>query len=377
MNRDRASNFELLRIVSMFFIVFWHCIVHGNLLSNTIGKYNFILEFLLFILIIHVNSFMLLTGYFMVYSKFKLEKVVKILFQLFFYNFVINTVLYFCGFVKYNNVDYLKSILFFNTESYWYIQCYLIVYCFSPLLNKIIEIYTKNQLKHIIILLLLFFSIIPLFLLGLFNNNNGMDVIHYSILYLIGAYIKKYDVSSYMFNKFNLLQKKVLYIFIFFVCIVINISLFYFCKYIKELDSNILFFIGNVLGSKIKIYSNIFVIIQSVVYFMFFTTLSIKSKFINYIGSLTLGVYFFHENMYLRTIIYKYAGIDKGIVLYGNSIILRTFLIAIIIFIIGLIIEAIRKFISFILLKIKPIRKLYNNIILGSNQLIETHYLDV
>ena len=34
MENKRNSNFELMRIVSMAFIVLWHIIMHGNVLSN-------------------------------------------------------------------------------------------------------------------------------------------------------------------------------------------------------------------------------------------------------------------------------------------------------------------------------------------------------
>ena len=34
MENKRNSNFELMRIVSMAFIVLWHIIMHGNVISN-------------------------------------------------------------------------------------------------------------------------------------------------------------------------------------------------------------------------------------------------------------------------------------------------------------------------------------------------------
>ena len=39
--KERESNFELMRVISMFMIVFWHVLVHGNVLAHTTGVYIF------------------------------------------------------------------------------------------------------------------------------------------------------------------------------------------------------------------------------------------------------------------------------------------------------------------------------------------------
>ena len=161
-NRIRQSNFELMRIISMFFIVLWHVILNGNLLSNTVDVTNFTFYLIMFIIVFHVNSFLLLTGYFQVDSKFKLSKLISLLFQLVFYNLIINITLYKFGLVEYTNVEFIKSILFYNTSSYWFISCYIILYCLSPFLNKLIHSLDKLEFKKNIIVLLLFFSVLPI-----------------------------------------------------------------------------------------------------------------------------------------------------------------------------------------------------------------------
>ena len=44
--QDRQSNFELMRIVSMFMIVVWHIIIHGKLLDNSTGTIHILLMFI-------------------------------------------------------------------------------------------------------------------------------------------------------------------------------------------------------------------------------------------------------------------------------------------------------------------------------------------
>ena len=71
--KDRNSNFELMRIISMVFIILWHIILHGNMISNSTNEsIKFLLNFIQYILVIHVNSFVVLSGYFQSKSNFKL-----------------------------------------------------------------------------------------------------------------------------------------------------------------------------------------------------------------------------------------------------------------------------------------------------------------
>ena len=43
---ERFSNFELMRIISMFMIVVWHVIMHSDLIGRASGTLNFVLEFI-------------------------------------------------------------------------------------------------------------------------------------------------------------------------------------------------------------------------------------------------------------------------------------------------------------------------------------------
>ena len=69
----RNSNYELMRIVSMFLIVLYHVIYHGQVLQNCHNEgAKIILELLEFFTLVHVNSFILVSGYFQSTSRFKL-----------------------------------------------------------------------------------------------------------------------------------------------------------------------------------------------------------------------------------------------------------------------------------------------------------------
>ena len=71
----RDSNFELMRIISMFMIVVTHIIGHGYVVENCDGLTETAVALLKCLLYVHVNSFVLFTGYYQCKGKFKLQKI--------------------------------------------------------------------------------------------------------------------------------------------------------------------------------------------------------------------------------------------------------------------------------------------------------------
>lgn len=108
----RDSNYELLRIVSMIFIIIWHIIQHGQLIEHTTGLSNMIFNMIMFFIIIHVNCFMLITGYYQSKSKFRLNKFISYILQIWFYNFIITSILSLCGLIKIDYSEYLINTSF-------------------------------------------------------------------------------------------------------------------------------------------------------------------------------------------------------------------------------------------------------------------------
>ncbi|HIR59198.1 MAG TPA: acyltransferase [Candidatus Onthousia excrementipullorum] len=352
----RESNYELLRIISMFFIVLWHVIMHGEVNLKTSGSVSFFMNCVLLLSIFHVSVFMLITGYYQSKSTFKLKKLLSLIFEIAFYNFVINTFLYLTGLVEYSNVEYLKSILFYNFSSLWYIQCYIIVYMLSPFLNKFISSADRVTLKRLIIVLLLCFSIFPFFSDSLMYDTNGYTVTHYILLYFIGAYVRKYNLNNEFMKNLNKHQKQLIYFNIFLFSFIANVMLYYFAQYLVGLDSNILNSIGSNLINHKYYYSNPLVIIQSVSLFMLFGTFKFTNKFVNYIASLVLGVYIIHETEAVKNSIYIWTGIYDGNDIFGKAIILKVLIVAIIIFVACLLIEIVRRLIFKLVYKIKVVR---------------------
>lgn len=72
--RNRNSSFELMRIVSMIFIVIGHTLSWGGVTDSANDFLKLIIYIIYALIVVHVNSFVLLTGYYQVQSKFKIKK---------------------------------------------------------------------------------------------------------------------------------------------------------------------------------------------------------------------------------------------------------------------------------------------------------------
>lgn len=311
MNKERSSNFELLRIVSMFFIVLYHTIHHGNIINNCTNEgLRVILEIMMLFMVVHVNSFVLLSGYFQSKCDFKQSKLWSIINANWFYKVLIVILFSYLGIRKFTTTELFINFFPLNLEEYWFITPYLIIYCLSPFLNKFIDSINKQDYRKLLIVLIIILSVFPYLTANRIYGNDGFTLYNFVVLYLIGAYLRKYPLKeSYLFKKTSNNLFQLFTIILFILCVIINYSFNKTASYL--VGTNSLFnFLGQGIVDMTRAYSNPIVIIQSIAYFSFFSTLDFKSKIINRLSKLTLGVYFIHDNKYVRENLYKWIGID-------------------------------------------------------------------
>ena len=137
---------------------------------------------------------------------------------------------------------------------------------------------------------------------------------------------------------------RLLMVLIFFGCAFGSLTILYLGKYICSfaIPGSILFEIGAIFQTHPAAYDFPLIVVQSCVYFLFFSTFSFKNKFINNLSTLMIGVYLIHESELLKPYIYKLFPflVDKH---SPFEIILQIFVVACIIFISSVIIEYFRK----------------------------------
>lgn len=358
MKKERNSNYELLRIVSMFFIVLYHTILHGKVLENCVNPgLKSILEIVMLILVVHVNSYVLVSGYFQSTSEFKQSKLWSIITANWFYKNIITIVFLYLGLETLSKNVVFTNLFPLNLKGYWFINPYLIIYCLSPYLNKLINVLTQKEYKNLITILLVILSVFPYLTGNQVYSNDGFTLYNFVILYLIGGYIRKYPLrDSYIFKRMSDNLYQVVTIVIFIMCVIVNFA-FKEAAETAIIDDSLFRTFGQYISTMTFKYSNPIIIVQSVMYLSFFGTLNLKSKFINYISRLTLGVYFIHDNDYVRATIYKFLKVENPII-DSYNIIIYVIAIAILIFIACLIIEAIRQLLFALISKLKIAKKI-------------------
>lgn len=346
---ERQSNFELMRIISMLFIIIWHIIFHGHMLQNSYNQAVFnCLVLIRYVIVVHVNSFIILMGYFQSKSKFKMSKFLRLIGEVIVYSVII----YIIG-IKIGLIGRFDLMALFKCiDEYWFIKNYLIVYILSDYINKFVDCLSKNDYKKLLILLFLIFSVVGVNLL----NNSGYNFYHFIFLYLVGCYLRKYPIKdSNLFNYLSVNKYKFFLIVIFFVMVFINYFLLY--MFLNPINYNIMFNNSARIMYELSLaYASPFIIMQSICYFEFFRYINIKSIIINFISSCVLGIYLFHDNYIVRSCIYRFLKIDNG-VFYNFEKVIYLFWVTIIIFVIGFGIEIIRKLIIRLLKEFKLIKK--------------------
>lgn len=359
--KNRESNFELMRVISMLLIVMYHILVHGNYINNcsqeSLKTFYTIVDFFT---LVHVNSFVLLSGYFQSKNHFKLHKLLSLFIQVIFYSEVLLVVASKIGTATNVTVAmHINNFLPSTISNYWFINFYIIVYILSDYLNKFINKLDYKEFKYLLIVLFVIFSILPYFSGQKFLYNTGFNFYNFIFLYFIGAFLRLYPLKkSELLNKISNNSYNLIMILTFIFCAVINFMLYNLSSTLPS-DGSVLKEISERLASNHVSYASPFVIIQTIAYFELFNNTKIpNNKFINYLSSTTFGVYLIHDNIYVREFLYKLLKIDKGVgTITGYSTIANLLLYTIGIFIGCVIIESVRKLAEKAIIKIPFIKK--------------------
>ena len=200
--KKRDANIELLRIVAMLMIITLHfnnqskaLLVLGEPASN-VQIFATILEA---IAITGVNVYVLISGYYLSSSKVKFSKILLLILQVYFYTLLISGAMMFVGAYSVKPEDKLDRALRYlfpiSSEHYWFVTAYVIMYVLAPVMNAAVNTLKRKQLKTVIIGLLTWFCFIKSIVPAKFGTDRmGYDFGWFICLYLIAAYIRKYNV---------------------------------------------------------------------------------------------------------------------------------------------------------------------------------------
>lgn len=346
MQLKRNLSLDLLRIIAMLMVIILHLLGKGSALNSNIVMINNISWLLESFCIVAVNIFVLISGYFLYDSKFSWKKVINLWSSVLFYSIIFLILFLFIG-QDVSKHEILFSILpIITKQNYWFVTCYILMYIFSPFLNFCIS--KINKIQHFGLSLILFVVFVVLGLIlppeSLLDSTGGYGIVWFVILYIYATYLRKYNTKK---GKNN-----IIYIFMYIIFCVCNFLLYLFFK-----KYNILY------CDRLYWYNSILVLFSSISIFLFFKNININSKIINrliyFISPLTFGVYLIHENIFVRKVLYnnffhvaKYG--DYGLLIFLLIVLLE----AILIFIVCILIEYLRKKLFILIHKICFLKKI-------------------
>lgn len=333
MAKSRQSNFELLRILSMFFITLGHYAVHPDWqLGTGFAANTFVIQLLSSSGKICVNIFVILSAYFLVDSTFKWEKVKHLCLQVFFYSAGILAIVLIFNLKTVTPYNVLRNLLPLTFNMYWFATSYIVFYILSPYLRKLLATLDKKSFRQLVIILTIVLSIIPTIT---FKGYLSSNLAWFIYLYIVTAYYKKYKHEMrFLKHSLQIFVVSVLLLAISIAALdylaVIYPPAVGFETYLATQYS----FLGLVIAFSA---------------FDVFRKLNIGVKpIINRVASCMFGIYLFHDNYYMREILAD--SVDTTALIHSIPHILTTGLIRVgVIFVVGILIELARqKLFSFI-----------------------------
>ena len=328
----RASNIELLRIISMILIIMHHFSVHGCFPFTPDLTFNKV-----FLQVFGLGgkagvvAFVMITGYFMISSSLKLHKFAKLVGQIWFYSIAMLGMAMGLGLDTVTSRNMMLALLPIGAMS-WFAQNFLVLYLLTPIINRVL-----HWLQHTYYVILLVVSTVIWFLmptvLNLWPNVphttfGFKHIFSFIVFYSMGAYIKLY--GSHITKKIGIIFSAIGFVGAFLGDILVDVLAMTDPTYMKQ----IFYFTQNDYG--------FFQLLLGIGLFIIFLKAKITYRpWINAVASTTFGIYLLHDN---KLFLHNMWDNVLATYQYYDSILLPLYAILVValIFVIGMIVDYVR-----------------------------------
>ena len=297
--KKRNPSFELLRVIAMLMIITLHYNTQAGVLlqlgipATAVNIFANIMEAFA---LTGLNVYVLISGFFLSKGKVRFSRIITLICQVYFYTIIISAVMAVVGASsvgRYNSLYKIVEYIFpISSEHYWFVTAYVIMYVLAPVMNAAVEKLSRKQIKTVIIFLLIWFCFVKSVVPVLFPTDHfGYDYGWFICLYLIAAYIRKYDVVLF-YNSWN---SALVFIISCAAIATMSISLYYInlnwggFAHFQEVPFNLNFFFT--LTGSLGLFS----------FFRFFKMRENRAAdVVRFLGPLTFGVYLIHMHVEIR-----------------------------------------------------------------------------
>ena len=322
--KNRKSNIELLRIISMLMVVSCHNTsqfinfaspTRGGVLSESLTAWFGGLGVMLFFII---------SAWFLVEKSFSISRVFNVLIENIIFVIVNDAI----SFILLFSVDglsiiaLLKSFVLFIIEKYlnfnfnWYVIAYCCVLMTTPFLNNLLYKYCSHTIKKFLLL----FSFVPIMTNFISVNQIFGGTVYFIYIYILIGYLKIYKSD-------NFIKKHSVIISV--IVIIIYLILRLFIAITSNSSSGIFGIVSMVLDKTIasdRGFSFIILIMAISVYYSFLKFNIQNNRLINFLGHNTFSVYLSHGIFFLQgPIFYRFVS-DNNVMKEFWNIFINPFL---------------------------------------------------
>lgn len=356
---SRMENLELLRCLAMMMVVVLHYLGKGNLLPELTGESidstgvaAWALEAFC---IVAVNVYMMISGYFLSTSSFKLSRLIRLYLQVWVYSVGFGLLAAVTGILPAAEVDihYILSLLFpISMGHYWFMTAYVFLYLLLPLIGAGLRRMTKEQMQVTIGLLVVAFCLLKTVLpVRLEEDGQGYDCLWYVCVFVVAAYIRRFGIG------FTESRGRALVLYV-LGCLGVLAELFALRFVYLRTGS-----LDRILKISLE-YNHLFPFLAALGLFGVFLKIRVSGKLgmtAVKIAPYTLGVYLLHENMGLRYAWQSWLGADEITTVGG---LLLGILVAVVcVFVCGVLVDVVRAWIMMGLHGLLSRLKLYQRIV--------------
>ena len=320
----RNIGLDILRVLCMFMIVAFHYLFHCYskfaerpfLIEDGFDLFNFATVYgVNLILTLAVNCYVMITGFFLIDKPlFRVRALVKLWRQVLFYSVLLSVFSYFL--LSPSIKDIILSFFPIATKRYWFVTTYFGLMLIAPFISSMVNSLNKNRY---IFLLFVAFILDFKYPYGLYFSEYN-SLVHFVFLFLIGGFFKKFGLPK-------LISRHAGKMFL---------GLWIGCTFVMTIVS---LYKGQ--GTLQNTGYNGLLLPMSVLFFSFFlqkkwAKISDKmQKLIQVISPLTFGVYLFHDHPLFKVFLWSHMS-ELG---FSGLLLLRCFMVASFVFILGLAVD--------------------------------------
>ena len=206
----RNYGIDLLRILSMIMIAVIHVIKRSEISTSLpmLSLSSATIWLLEIAVYGAVDCYALISGY-VSYGRntHKYANLLYLCLQALFYMVISTALMLVFDRQSVGMMDILATLFPFAYNTYWYFTAYFCLFFFLPTLNHLVDTLSKPAMTRLIVLLFTVFSLLPtLFHSDFPYSRDGYSFLWLVVLYLFGAYMRKYGVSFFSLMEGNIIH---------------------------------------------------------------------------------------------------------------------------------------------------------------------------